>query len=63
MTRSQAIEAIENGYSITHHLFTDMEYVRYNNGVMEDESGNYIIKGEFWEYRSVNEWTTGWEIY
>jgi hypothetical protein len=64
MTKSEAIEAIEEGKKITHQWFSDDEFVKMSDeeGVYEFEDGVKQLKEEFWKLRTDLSWLIDWEI-
>lgn len=64
MTKEAAIEAMEQGgYKVAHRFFSEGEYIRsVDDEYYKDEEGTWIPKKDFWEYRTKQEWETGWRI-
>lgn len=66
MTRGEAISALDNGYTVSHRLFVDGEWVKRSDKTqfrhLEDENGYEIPLSEFFGLRSGGHWETGWRI-
>lgn len=61
MTKQEAIAfAISTGKPITHHYFSDDEFVKYEDGELVDEQGFHLPTQEFWNIRTGGEWEDGW---
>ena len=61
MTRTEALEAMENGEKITHEYFDKGEYICIEKGGMVTEEG-YDFEDEF-DNRVGGIWDEDWSIY
>lgn len=61
MTKEQAIEAMVNGYRVTHNYFLDEEYIFMKDGEIYSEDG-VCHGGQFWDLKSGEEWSNGWYL-
>lgn len=57
-TKEQAVEAMLKGEKMTHHLFSEGEWVTMHNGTIVTE--DRISQPNFWEFRRDSVWLTGW---
>lgn len=63
MSRTQAIEALKSGKTLTHRYFTSTEYIEFKDGRVRDEDGNRLGSIEdFMSYRQGEGWETGWKL-
>jgi hypothetical protein len=64
MTKNEAIEAMQNGFEVTHCYFSTGEYIYMNEtGSLIDENGLILDGVEFWEYRQAKVFDEGWKIF
>ncbi len=63
MTKEQAIQALKDGYKVTHRYFTDEEWVIERNGSYIDEQGLVLSISDFWKYRQAEWYNDGWDIF
>lgn len=65
MTKEEAIKAMERQLKVTHYLFTDEEFLTYNNkNQMIDELGVIVNKREFWKIRDKKGlFYDGWSLF
>ena len=62
MTKQEAIQSMREGNKLTHYYFSPEEWVTIENGKMLFEDGVRCDISEFWKYRTVSGWNTGWSI-
>lgn len=64
MTKSEAIQAMEEGKKVRHRYFSDNEWVKELNPFMYIyEDGVRHSKKGFWDIREQNDgWDEDWEI-
>jgi len=62
MTKQEALKALEEGKTLTHHNFDAHEWVKKegNNYLFED--GVRLTPEEFWMYRTVPSWKNDWQL-
>ena len=63
LSKSEAIDAVDSGHRVRHRLFTTGEFVE--KGFLKDlifEDGVQCSWNEFWKYRQIEAWDTGWEL-
>lgn len=64
MTKSQAVEAMREGYKVTHDLFSPNEWITLNaDGNYQTEDGCIISIRAFWAYRQQTAWEDNWTIF
>ncbi len=65
MTKDEAIEALDNGKTLTHTFFTSDEWVKGIGAAMyQFEDGVKCSASEFWKYRGRNlGFNSGWSEY
>lgn len=64
MNRAEAINALEQGKSITHRLFGEDEFIKKSSDfTYVDEMGIEVDIDEFWAYRTSVIFNEGWDIY
>jgi len=63
MTRTEAIESMENGNKVTHRLFTQEEWMKITGNKYEFEDGCFCRFDEFWLYREDESWQDCWSIF
>ena len=63
MTKSEAIDALEQGQKVTHYYFSDDEWMIEHNGQYKFEDGVSMDRNEFWAIRTLEGWQDSWEIF
>ena len=61
MTKKEALKAMGQGKKVTHHLFSNEEFI-YMVGLNIFDEKDYIMR-DFWRYRTGDVWSEGWSIY
>ncbi len=61
MTKHIAIAKMREGKPVTHHFFSDEEFIIMKNDAIYDENGARLLY--FWTYRQSIEWERGWAIH
>ena len=63
MDREEAIQALKEGKTLTHHTFTKEETVKgIGKGYYEFEDGRICPNYKFWNYRQDKAFDDGWVI-
>jgi len=63
MTKQNAIDSMCEGVKVTHHSFTDKEYITMKDGKVEDEDGYRLDWNEFWRFRVSKSFNEGWSVF
>jgi hypothetical protein len=63
LTKTQAIHAMANGHKVSHKYFDESEWVRMIEGRYFFEDGVNCAPHIFWQYRTTEQWETGWSIF
>lgn len=59
MTHGEALEALHNGFQVSHYSFSKDEYLQMVDGIILDESGYNFEKG----FNDRRDWVDSWFIY
>ncbi len=64
LTKSEALELIDQGEKVTHKFFTPYEFIAKSDDpeYYQDENGLLLIS-DFWDHRQHSEWQTGWSVF
>jgi hypothetical protein len=62
LTKQEAIEALSNGFIVTHKLFTSKEWIRKIGGLYEFEDGIAVPIDFFWDLKSDESFLSGWAV-
>jgi hypothetical protein len=64
MNKIEAIQALSEGKTLTHHLFSEEEFVKLSNNKEYYEFEDGVIQSveEFWETRKDDTWFHNWKI-
>lgn len=65
MTKSEAIQSMQEGKKVTHIHFMAHEYIYQKpDGRIFDENEDWELdQTELWKYRAGGSWETGWSIF
>lgn len=64
MNKIEAIQALNEGKTLTHQLFSEDEFVKLTNNpeFYEFEDGTFQSIEEFWNIRKDETWFIDWKI-
>lgn len=63
MNKQEAIQLLEQGYTLTHRNFDFLEWIKQDNDHYVFEDGVKCPITEFWRWRTLPSWENDWEIY
>lgn len=63
MNREEAKLMMQEGHKVTHRYFSDDEYIKLNDQLLEDEMGYLHDYNEFMSSRTEECWDSDWRIY
>lgn len=63
MTKTEAIQAMQEGKKVTHQYFDAKEWMTMSNGMVVLEDGVVCTPNEFWHWRTVPAWNDGYELF
>jgi hypothetical protein len=63
VNKEEAIEALENGETLTHKYFTPEEWMKMREGYILFEDGCQCTPIEFWQNRTEDFFQKDWKIY
>lgn len=62
MTKQEAIQKMQEGYAVTHNLFSDNEFIGMKDDMIVTEEGYPVSPEVFWADRKLPIWEEGWEL-
>lgn len=63
MTKTEAIQAMQEGKKVTHRYFSPDEYIRSDGRRIYTEENYSCTHYEFWAMRDGEAWETDWELF
>jgi len=62
VTKSEAIKSMEDGHKVSHHYFSDNEWMTMENGYVVTEDGYRHDPELFWHFRKGESWKDGYKF-